>query len=235
MSYLNKLPNEIIINILLYLNFEHIIIFRITCKKFYNICNLIFSKSLYVLNKSKSERLLLLKKIYFVENDININNNLGVLYINYVDKYFEKFSNDGIKFYYNLTIWNSIIDCSNGDIHITIFSRYILKNFKNNYEYKNNKKIYNKVIFKHFVNNIIDNIMDSEHWIRFRCLYIILPNEFYKYKDLETENIIFLKDYDMINYINENYLLTKNNIYIERILKLINLNSVSLCNNDLIM
>lgn len=134
------IPNEIIIKVFLYLNIEDIINVRITCNKFLRICDLFFPNTMNFINKSKYlDKLKIIKKIYFLENDINIDNSTYLKYIN-ANKlgYFKKFHAYDISYYYNQMLDNSIIDYSKRDIYITIFSKYILNDFKKNIKYIEN-------------------------------------------------------------------------------------------------
>lgn len=205
-----SLPEEIILNILSYLTITEILNIRVTCYKLLALSDFRFSKTInYIKTIKDYNKLKLIKEIYFKKN--NIISETQSININFYEiryEYFSKFNNYSIDYYYKKLMDSKIIDIYNKDIFITIFSKYILKDFKKYYENSTGKKIYNKIIYKHFINNILRIFINSDIWTNLRYLYIVLPQDYMKYKKLE-------ENYNIVKFIEETNLFEKNIIDIE--------------------
>lgn len=126
-----SLPEEIILNILSYLTITEILNIRVTCYKLLALSDFRFSKTInYIKTIKDYNKLKLIKEIYFKKN--NIISETQSININFYEiryEYFSKFNNYSIDYYYKKLMDSKIIDIYNKDIFITIFSKYILKDF----------------------------------------------------------------------------------------------------------
>lgn len=208
------LPDEIIFNILSYLTIKDIFSIRVTCKKLMDLSNFIFPGTIkYMQTIRDYDKLKLIKEIYFVENNIKVEKKS--VHINFYEisyEYFSKFKEYNVDFYYEKLIKTKIINIYSNDIYITIFSKYILKDFKDFYEKTTGRKLYPKRFYKYFINNILRIFINSDSWVNLKYLYIVLPLEYVKYKDID-ENYNIVKFIDEINLFQKNIIDMKKYLY----------------------